>query len=301
MNHPLHWLYQQHVGSIPSGSATCYLCGTGCTEQHPIAKGIADTFNSHFLARSPSSSFLCAACFWYLDSKSSHPDFRKMSILVRCNEWQNWQRGSMKQDIEQWLSSGLPAAAFLVVSLSKKKHILLQAPLNAAGSRHLAIQVEEQVTHVDLTMWHAINRPFLRLLALEHGKGEILSGNLYSSRLRNHGQYAEALFLSRQLERWRNSPQIELLSYVTIVQEKEISNDDGNGRSGDGASGTGATLVPEGVRDSAHRIGPATRRVERHQQRVSEPLQGGNLAAIRGESGNSESDYKQLGLFSEPS
>lgn len=300
LNSPLHWLYAQYVGVVPSGNASCYLCGTNCPEQYSTTKSIADTFNSHFLAHCPSSSWMCAACSWYLDGKASHPDFRKMSLLVYRTEWMNWPREQMKSDIERWLVSGLDTDAFLVVSLSKKKHILLQAPLNAAQSCHLAIQVEEQVAHVDLTIWRQINMPFLQLLALGHGKGEVLSGNLYSSTLRKHGCYAEALFLSQQLEMWRNSPQIELLSYVTILQEKETSIDDGDGQSGRDATGGLATnFLPAGTRNQTDRLGPATRCLERDRSRVSQPLSSGNMATVRGESGNSEPDYEQLSLFSE--
>ena len=55
MNTPQAWLYQQFVGAIPTGEATCYLCGASCPALHPTSKGIADTFNSHYLARCPSS------------------------------------------------------------------------------------------------------------------------------------------------------------------------------------------------------------------------------------------------------
>jgi hypothetical protein len=288
MNHPLRWLYSQHVGTIITGPASCYLCGAFCPQDHTVTAGIADTFNSHYLARCPSSSWLCAACFWYLDGKSAHPEFRKMSLIVERNAWQNWQRESMKADIERWLHSGLEQDAYLVVSLSKKKHILLQAPLNAAGSHELAIQIEEQVAHVSHSSWQAIGQLFLELLALGHGKGEILSGNLYANTLHRHGKIAQALYSSLALERWRNSPQIELYSYVTIV-EKEKSDSDG--------TGPGAN-VSAGARNQADRGGPPASRVERYRSRVLEQVSHGDLEDVRGKSGDSKPHHQQLDLFS---
>lgn len=222
MNKSSSWLHTQLVGKTqPSGGASCcYLCGASCSETHTVARGLADTFNSHYLALCPSSPSLCAACQWYFDGKAAHPDFRKMSIIVAEHVWCQWDRTMMKSDITQWLACGLDVDAYLVVSLSKKKHILLQAPLNTQGSHHLSIQVEEQVAHVDVMSWDSIHTPFMSLMQLGHGKGEILGGVLYGATLKRHGQVARAVTLSAQLAPWRHSPLIGLISYVTLVEDR---------------------------------------------------------------------------------
>ena len=288
ITHPIHWLYSQFVGSVSLGNAACYLCGAACSTEYTVTKGIADTFNSHYLAKAPSSPVLCAACWWYFNEKDRHPEFRKMSLVVRRDSWQNWPRDAMKTNITRWLTDGLGADSYLVVSLSKKKHILLQAPMNAQGSHELAIQVEEQVAHVRLEDWQQIDNAFMALLALGHGKGEILSGDLYGQTLKRHGRLAEALMYSQQLEPWRKSPQIELLSYVTIVDKGEATID------GDGTNRN----IPEGTRDKADSSGTAQSNLERHRQRVPEQVQGDDMDPVRGKSGDSGTDYKQLDLFS---
>lgn len=200
LNNPLHWLYQQSGPSVILCPEQCYLCSHSRTDSHTVIKGIADTFNSHYLAQCRSSAFLCDACAWYLDSKEGHADYRKMSLVVAEHTWRNWQRSEMKADIARWLRDGLEDDTYLVCSLSKKKHILMQATLNAHDSKHLSIQVEEQVAHVDLATWRAIEQPFMALLAMGHGKGEILSGNLYANTLRKHGRLMESMQLSKQLD-----------------------------------------------------------------------------------------------------
>jgi hypothetical protein len=215
-----------------------------------------------------------------------------MSLIVCRNSWQNWARDSMKQDIARWLRDGLEQDSYLVVSLTKKKHILLQAQINSATSRFLSIQLEEQVAHVTFDTWQQIETPFLRLLQLGHGKGEILSGNLYANTLRKHGQLAEALALNSALRPWRSSPQIELYSYVTLV-EKEVAPHDGTGTTG-GAT----TSVSAGTRDTQDSSIVASGRVERHRQGISEQVSDGNLENVRGKSGGSKQDYEQLDLFS---
>lgn len=232
VNHPIHWLYQQIVGVPPHGETLCYLCGGSCQEQHTVARGIAETFNSHYLARCPSSPWLCAACQWYFDSKAGHPDFRKMSLMVWREGWVSWQRHDMKQMLEHWLSHGTSEDYYLVVSLTKKKHILLQAPMNSKGTKVLSFQVEEQQAHIDQTTWCIMNNSFMHLLELGHNKGEILSGDLYGNTLRRHGQLKEALMHSRMLEPYRNSAALQLLSYVTIVEKESEETDDRRGENG---------------------------------------------------------------------
>jgi hypothetical protein len=258
---------------------------------HTVAKGIADTFNSHYLARVPSSPFICAACWWYFNGKE-HPEFRKMSLIVRQDMWQNWPREAMKADITRWLTDGLEADSYLVVSLSKKKHILLQAPLNAAGSHELSIQVEEQVAHVQRWRWQVMDNAFMSLLHLGHNKGEILSGDLYGQTLRKHGRITEAMRYSQELEVWRKSPQIELLSYVTIYEKGQ--DIDGS----EDKSGGNADQLRAGTGDQAGSVNPAQGRVERHRQRVPKQVPDGDLENVRGKSSNSKQDYTQLDLFS---
>ncbi len=287
----LYWLYLQHNGKSIAGSYFCYLCRASCTDQHDIQHSIADTFNSHYLAQVPSSHYLCDACRWYLDNKIAHPDFRKMSLIVSSHSWRNWQRETMKQDIRQWLEDGLPEESYLVVSLSKKKHILLQAILNGARSKILAIQIEEQVAYADIGSWSGIEIPFMRLMALGHNKGEILSGNLYGNTLRKHGQLESAMYYNGQLSKWRNGPLIELYSYTTIIEEKDGRAED---LSGDSTGG----LQPRIGNTTDSRV-PATGRVERNRQRVPEQVPHGNMEDVRGESGSSGPDHQQLDLFSE--
>lgn len=289
--HPIHWLYAQHSGTVPPGPTQCYLCGSPCMPEHMVAKGIADTFNSHYLAKCPSSSSLCPACYWYFNDKE-HPEFRKMSLIVQRDSWCNWQRDTMKADITRWLSDGLENDAYLVVSLSKKKHILLQAPMNAKGSREMAIQVEEQVAHVTLSEWQHMDNAFMALLRLGHNKGEILSGILYGQTLRKHGRIVEALMWSRELEPWRKSPQIELLSYVTIFEKGQDIDGFEN------ASGTGNSTIRERAGDTTDSIASPTSRVGRDRQRISQQVQDGHLENIRGKGSNSSENYAQLDLFS---
>jgi len=197
----------------------------------------------------------------------------------------------MKADIVRWLSDDLDNDAYLVVSLSKKKHILLQAPMNAKGSRELAIQVEEQVAHMTLSEWQHIDNAFMALLRLGHNKGEILSGNLYGQTLRKHGRIVEALMWSNELEPWRKSPQIELLSYVTIFEK-------GHEIDGDGTTTGNSAIIREGTGYQADSINLASGRVERHRQRVPQQVPDGDLENVRGKSSNSSTDYTQLDLFS---
>lgn len=132
MNTALLWLYQQQHTEMPrSGDEHCYLCAASCAASHPVERGIADTFNSHYLAQSPHSRFLCDACSWYLDNGIGHPAFLKMSLIVSPRSWRNWQRETMKSDITQWLTFGLEEESYLVVSLTKKKHIRSIGTTNA--------------------------------------------------------------------------------------------------------------------------------------------------------------------------
>lgn len=292
---PLHWLYEQALGHETPGDARCYLCGCACTGRNPVAKAIADTFNSHWRAMCRSSEYLCDACAWYLDNKAGHEDYRKMSLVVMPHSWRNWQRTNMKADIERWLADGLEEDAYLVVSLTKKKHILLQAPLNVRGAITLAIQVEEQVAYVDNGTWQQIGIPFMRLLALGHNKGEVLSGDLYANTLRKHGRLAEAMRLSNQLDPWRDSALIELYSYVTVLEEKEEKQDDGPG------GGDTTDRAGPGDATDRHGIPVVTGGLEKHRPGVQESVPGRNLEAVRGAHSSGKSDDGQPASVSQSS
>lgn len=282
--HPIHWLYQQFVGDIPVGEARCYLCGIPCQSVASVAKGVPDTFNSHYLARCPSSGVLCAACAWYLDNTLDHPAFRKMSLIVARDSWHNWQRETMKTDIGLWVSQGIQCDAYCVVSLSKKKHILLQAPMNAQGTRLLAIQIEEQVAYVDQTTWQIMNRSFMTLLALGHTKSEILSGGLYAQTLRKHGQINEAMQHNTMLAPYRHSPQLELLSYVTLVEKEETHE---STSPGDGMDSSG--------------VAAAESRVDANRPGVQSEIPHGHLAASRKQRGGSRPDEQHVEQISQQS
>jgi len=287
MNHPIHWLYQQFIGGLPETALRCYLCGAwSAEERYPLAKGIADTFNSHYLAQCPSSLWLCAACQWYFDGKAGHPDFRKMSLYIGKDGWEDWQRPLMKPLINHWLRYGLPFDMYLACSLSKKKHILLQAPLNAHGTKMLAIQVEEQVAHLDYATWEYMDRRFMALLRLGHNKGEILSGDLYGNTLRKHGQVGQALALSQQLAPYRESADLELVSYVTIIDKEKEDGGTDTGPTGDGDH-----------QDSSH--APQSR-VESDQPGIQEPLPHGHLDAGGDERSSVRQDEQHAGEISQP-
>lgn len=211
----------------------------------------------------------------------------------------------MKSDILRWLSDGLDNDAYLVVSLSKKKHILLQASMNVKGSHELAIQVEEQVAHVTLPEWQRINNAFMALLRLGHNKGEILSGDLYGQTLRKHGHIVEALMFSDELEPWRKSPQIELLSYTTIFEKGQedhgiIDADRSNrdvAESSTADDGDAASISTR-TGDTTNSGSLAAGSVGRNRQRVPEQVQDGHLENVRGKGGDSGKDHEQLSLFS---
>ena len=293
MNHPIHWLYQQYDGVVETGNVWCYLCGSVCTEQHAVKAAIADTFNSHFLCLAPSSPFVCDACAWYFDRSAGHPDFYKMSLIVEEYHWHNWQRDQMKLSISDWLKFGISTNAYLVCSLTKKKHILLQAPMNVKGSRVLAVQVEEQVAHVDQAVWALLNQAFMRLLDLGHNKSEALSGDLYSNTLRKHGQIKEAMLHSDMLAPYRGSPALTLLSYVTIVDkaqsESEVSAHD-----------TTTNNQPE-AETAGHGSRSGVGRVDGDTSRLQKQIPHGHLDAGRDQHrGDSQNDDQSGSLSQSP-
>lgn len=271
------WLYRQFIPEpMPETTYRCYLCGQWHGEEYyPVVKGVPDTFNSHYLASAPSSPFLCAACAWYLDNKLEHPAFRKMSLIVREFSWFNWERSGMKEYITMAVSRGIEQNEYLVVSLSKKKHILLQAPMNAQGSKLLAIQLEEQVAYVDQSIWQIMNRSFMALAGLGHNKSEILSGQLYANTLRKHGQVQTALQHNQMLTPYRNSPQLELLSYVTIIEKEEK---DESATTGDG--------------DDPSRVAAPESRLDADRPGVQGEISHGHLAAGRKQRQGSRDDVQ---------
>lgn len=228
---------------------------------------------------------MCAACAWYLDNSAGHPAFLKMSLIVQQDSWRNWQRADMKADMTRWLTDGLDAESYLVVSLTKKKHILMQAPCNAASTRTLSIQVEENRATLDLDTWRTMDAAFLALLQMGHHKGEILSGTLYAYTLRKHGQVARALRLSSQLEPFRQSPELELLSYVTIVDEVVTQESEETSATARGTGDDEQTGAGDG--DHSSRGIAAQSGLEPDRQRVQIKVSRRDMDAVRDQRGGS--------------
>jgi hypothetical protein len=116
---------------------------------------------------------------------------------------------------------------------------------------------------------------FSALLALGHNKGEILAGQLYAQTLRKHGQIADALALSTQLEPYRKSTLLELLSYVTIVEKEEDTNAE-------------PTSPGDGM-DSSRGAAPESR-MEPDTAGIQKPVSYGNMETGRIRSSNVRPD-----------
>lgn len=210
-----------------------------------------------------------------------------MSLIVCPDAWRQWHREEMRPELTLWLREGLTNDAYLIISLvcrklssgtlvwkgNHKKHILLQAPLNAKGSTTLALQVEEQQIYLDYSTWEYLERRYLALLALGHGKTEVYTGNLYPYVLRQHGRISDALRLSAELEPYRGSALLDLLSYVTIVDknsEEESEKDD--------------DTTPDAADAARHGSRPALDGLDGDRLGVQSALPYGHLDAVREQS-----------------
>lgn len=225
-----HFLYRAVTGqSVPSGDDLCLLCGISCGPGTvPVKEVIRDTFTNHGMCRAPHSRAVCPACGHYFNHRwlpagfKKPAEYRLLSIRILTDRMEMWPRERMRPNLETMLRDGCPECV-LVVSLSKKKHLLPFAPVNPP-SRSFAVQVEEETVQLSAGAWFPLAQAFDALLALDIPKGAILAGNYHHAGLRK-APLAEVLRWDAAIAPWRPSGLLTLLSYVTLLEEKSDAGD----------------------------------------------------------------------------
>lgn len=221
---PTQFLYRAATGkSVQPGAAVCCLCGLRCGGAIPVEAVIKDTFTNHGLCRVPSSKVACEACDHYFNyrwdaGQKYESEYRKHSMKVFADRWEDWDRKDMAMDIAEWVLRGCPECV-LVVGLSKKKHCLPLAVVNPPG-KSFVVQVEESRVMVTQSTWISLKATFEELMGMGCHKGEIMSGNYYHATLKKVG-VSPIMKLDRVIAPHRPSDLLTLVSYVTVVEEDD--------------------------------------------------------------------------------
>lgn len=228
--YPTHFLYRATTGKrVEVGDLTCLLCGCSCGTDCVLAlQVLRATFTNHGMARCSASDMVCPACNHYFNYRwlpegfKKPAEYRLLSMRVFADRMEPWPRLAMRGDLETMLREGCPEC-LLIVSLSKKKHLLPLSPVNAAG-RVFSIRVEEETVELSSGAWFRAAYAFDSLVALGMPKGAILAGNYHHVALRKTS-LAEVLRWDAVLAPWRPSAFLTLLSYVTVTEEKSNAGD----------------------------------------------------------------------------
>lgn len=231
---PTHYLYRAVTRNrVQPGPEVCCLCGAAHGSTTHVSEVLQDTFTNHGMCRAPHSSSVCEACAHYFthrwDKGQTYPaEYRKHSFTVTRQGWREWPRARMRGDLERWLHRGCPEGVF-VVGLSKKKHCLPLAMVNAPG-RAFTVQVEEDRVQLGDHYWPLMSA-FACLMGLGAKKGEILSGEYHHATLRRLPSADDArgkpvdlsviLDMDRTIAAYRPSPLLSLVSYLYLDTEEE--------------------------------------------------------------------------------
>jgi hypothetical protein len=214
----------------PHPGASCSICGAACDGAAVRSKvAIKSSFSDHRDLRLPASEWCCCACTWSMEGKP--PDtFRMWSVVWREDQKtpvgagpSHWQAPGLyltnKGDTSELLSMLLdpPRCRWaMAVADSGKIHTMVFAPINLAGSTHLAVRHERNDVRCLSSEFSEIHTHVEALLRAGYAKRDVLGGNPQPSSLlkrgidvwRHHGLL---------LRRWSSSP---LLALAVALSKK---------------------------------------------------------------------------------
>lgn len=221
-SHALYFAAMNQV--VPTGDASCMLCGFLHSDGVDPSSVIRDTFTNHGMCRVPSSNSICAACNHYFNHRwdvggAREMEYRKRSLKITLSGVVEWDRNQMESDVAEALRSGHDGGVW-VCAISKKKHCLPLAPINSPG-KSLIVQVEEEQAKLTRCIYFRVSSAFRELLKLGCLKSHILSGR-YSHRSVK-GSPATVLELDRRIAPHRPSAMLKFISYA-IVEDSVDGN-----------------------------------------------------------------------------
>jgi len=201
------------------GRHTCAVCGLPTTSETRVQTVLRPTFTDIALLRRPESRHVCPACAWYFD----HQEVRRANWWLAADGATEIARGDLRRVIDEQLATPPAADGYLLITVSKRKHIALRAPLNLAGSHARRVQFETDTLTLHAADWFRLTAA-VDALRVVHTWQEILADNYQSWRVGRWANVAEFVAARAVARPYLRTPYLDIVKFVSVVGQKDAGD-----------------------------------------------------------------------------
>lgn len=210
------WFYSSvEGGRVEAGFRMCAVCGLPMAVGVPVRDVLRKTFTDQAALRAPGCDQACEACAWYFD----HQELRRSSWWLTAGEARPLAKGDVGPLLQEHLGRAPVVDGYYLITIMKRKHLALWAPLNLARSATLRVRFE--VTTVELNyLWLTLVEAAHRLREF-HSWREIQNDDYNAKFLMRWSDPLEFVRLRQVVQPWLRTPYLDLTQYVWTKEEKK--------------------------------------------------------------------------------
>lgn len=217
------WLYRHHTQQkVALGRQICAVCGLPTATGVATAKVLRPTFTDIAALRCPRSSVVCAACEWYMGNQE-----------IRRSSWWLTEEVATEVDKGEWHTLLLEHLAhppardsYYLITVTKRKHLALYAPLNMAGNPMRRVRFEVSTLDLHPALWPALPAA-AHQLRTRHSWKEIQADSYNSYFAAQWPAIAHFAALRNTVRPYLHTPYLDLAQFVWTppAGTKEIETD----------------------------------------------------------------------------
>lgn len=208
------WLYSAHTSqAVSPGRNTCAICGLPTAAGKPPTAVLRDTFTDYAALRQPRSATVCAACDWYM----SRQDLRRSSWWLTETAAAPIERVSIRSFLLDQIAHPPPVAGYILITATRRKHLALYAPLNAAGASTRRLRFETATLDIDPATFPALVAA-VDALRQHHTWQEIATGVYYPANLAKWPTPAAFTAAFTAVRPWLRTPHLNLIRFISTKE-----------------------------------------------------------------------------------
>lgn len=207
------WLHTAHANPpVPAGPRLCAVCGLPAASGQPPKAVLRDTFTDYATLRQPRSPLVCAACDWYM----SRQDLRRSSWWLTATAAVPLERSGLRAFLLDQLAHPPAEAGYILITITRRKHLALYAPLNASHAQARRLRFETATLDLDARFPHLLAA--VDALRQYHTWQEITTGVYYPANLAKWPAPAAFAQAQAAVHSWLRTPHLNLVRFISTKE-----------------------------------------------------------------------------------